>query len=179
MTTSDSPDANRRGFLGLLAGGLWALLAAIPFVSGLVVFLNPLLRKRGEASSAVRVASLGQVPPDGIPRRFEVIADKTNVWNKTVDELGVVYLRRTSESQPPECLSAICPHLGCLVPFTDGKFSCPCHNSTFQPDGTRIDPAHSASPRNLDSMPVEVKNDEVWVAFSKFEIGTPEKKAIQ
>ncbi len=37
-------------------------------------------------------------------------------------------------------LSAVCPHHGCIVEWDAdaGQWACPCHGSTFEPDGTLI-----------------------------------------
>ena len=40
-------------------------------------------------------------------------------------------------------LSLICPHLGCVVEDTESDFTCPCHGSRFEYDGSLIvGPAH-------------------------------------
>jgi cytochrome b6-f complex iron-sulfur subunit len=33
-------------------------------------------------------------------------------------------------------VSTVCTHLGCLVKQAEGGFECPCHGSTFAPNGT-------------------------------------------
>jgi nitrite reductase/ring-hydroxylating ferredoxin subunit len=35
-----------------------------------------------------------------------------------------------------QAFSLVCPHLGCLVEVQADGFSCPCHGSRFEPDGT-------------------------------------------
>ena len=58
---------------------------------------------------------------------------------------------------------AACPHMGCELDFsqTSGKFSCPCHKSTFTLTGKRLSgPAR----RNMISAESEVVNGEVVVS---------------
>jgi cytochrome b6-f complex iron-sulfur subunit len=37
-----------------------------------------------------------------------------------------------------KALSALCPHLGCVITSTSEGFRCPCHGSTFDPRGAAI-----------------------------------------
>lgn len=167
----------RRGFLrGLLAAGAGGLAALVPAGAGLHVFLDPLRRSAGSADF-VRVTGLSALPADGIPRRFTVRTDQVNAWNRRADvPVGAVYLRRTGETEI-QALHVVCPHAGCLVDYAAAKdsFLCPCHNSTFALDGTINDPK-SPSPRGLDRLDVEIRNDtEVWVRFQNFRVGAKEK----
>ena len=49
-------------------------------------------------------------------------------------------------------LSAVCPHLGCLVTFNsvEQSWDCPCHGSRFKADGTVVN-----GPANCDLKPIE------------------------
>jgi Rieske Fe-S protein len=126
------------------------------------------------------VASVESVPPDGIPRKFPVVADRSDAWNKSTQvPIGAVYLRRTQENKI-EALNVVCPHAGCFVDYLAGEkaFSCPCHNSKFGLDGRVTDPK-SPSPRALDSLEVEIRNEtEVWVEFRNFLAGKAEKLPV-
>ena len=76
----------RRSFLAIFLGGI---LAVFPFLTGLVVLLDP-LRRRGTQGNWIRIATLDSLPDDGIPRQFEVIADKQDAWNKYLNQpIGV------------------------------------------------------------------------------------------
>lgn len=55
-------------------------------------------------------------------------------------------------------VSAVCPHMGCLVSWNDGERSwdCPCHGSRFDVDGSVLD-----TPAVDDLDPVEVGSGAV------------------
>jgi menaquinol-cytochrome c reductase iron-sulfur subunit len=170
-----SPPVGRRNFFkSFLATVIGGVLGVVPFLAGLQVFLDPLRRKAG-ASSAVRVAGLEALPDDGIPRKFPVLADRIDAWNKfTQIPIGAIYLRRTGNQV--QAFNAVCPHLGCNVDFLQQKnvYFCPCHNSTFTVAGRIADPSSPAA-RGLDSLDVELRGNEVWVKFQNFEAGRREK----
>jgi menaquinol-cytochrome c reductase iron-sulfur subunit len=170
----------RRGFfkklLALLTG---ATAALVPVAAGLVVATDP-LRRKGGGAFAIKVTTLEALPADGLPRRFPVIAAKTDAWNRfEAAPVGAVYLRRSADDKV-EALNVVCPHAGCFVDFVPGSgmFHCPCHQSSFAVDG-KIADVRSPSPRGLDSLPVVVKEDgSVWVAFQNFQAGRPDKVPV-
>ncbi len=169
------PPVGRRGFFkSFLATVIGAVLGVVPIAAGLQVLLDPLRRKTG-TSSAIRVASLEALPDDGIPRKFPVLADRVDAWNKfTQIPIGAVYLRRIGNQV--QALNAVCPHAGCNVDFLQDKNSylCPCHNSTFTVAGQIGNPSSPAA-RGLDSLDVELRGNEVWIKFQNFEAGRSEK----
>ena len=186
--TPASADPARRGFLvklmAMLTGGLATL---VPLGAGAFVFLDPLRKKAGgDGGRLVRITVLDAVPADGVPRQFPVTADRTDAWTHyAASSLGAVYLRRTGDREVT-ALSATCPHAGCnvdfrvgVVPQPPGEFACPCHRSTFEPDGKRIDPEHCPSPRDLDPLAVELREQggtvEVWIKFETFLAGSPHR----
>ena len=159
--------------MALILGGIAGL---VPFGASLAVLLDP-VRRKAASNNAIRVASLSALPADGVPRKFQVIASRTDAWNKYPDvPIGAVYLRRTSEKEIT-AVNVACPHAGCFVNFstTRGLFLCPCHNSSFAVDG-RINDPKSPSPRALDSLEVEIRGGtEVWVRFQNFQPGEKAK----
>jgi len=167
----------RRDFMkkasAVLLGGL---ATAAPVAAGLTVFLDPLQRKAA-AGGFVKVASVEALPDDGMPRKFSIIADRVDAWNKVPNvPIGAVYLRKSAPNQV-EALNVVCPHAGCFVDFSKERklFGCPCHNSSFALNGSVSDPK-SPSPRGLDSLDVEIRNSsEVWVRFQNFVAGHEEK----
>lgn len=163
----------RRGFFyRFVAAVVGGFVGLFPFAAGLAVFLDPVKRWQ-PGFRKVRVTSMDGLPDDGIPRRFPVIADRVDAWNRTKNQrIGAVYLRRIPGSADVECFNAICPHAGCFVDYqqTNNVFRCPCHTSSFSLDGKVIEP--SPSPRDLDSLATQIDSDGgIRVAFSNFYTG--------
>jgi Rieske Fe-S protein len=176
-------NAGRRSFLAKVNALLFGAVAyAVPVAAAVLAALHP-LRQKGSGGTFRRLATLETLPPDGTPRKFPVVAERIDAWTRSVEPVGAVYLRRTGPSEV-EALQVVCPHAGCTVEFKqittdDGArmagFSCPCHKAIFDATGKRLQ-AKSQSPRDLDTLAVEIRNDrEVWVQFQSFKLGTPEK----
>ena len=177
MTTPTSPaPGERRGFLAkLLALGLGAAALVVPTLSALAAFLNP-WRQKGAAGNWVRVASKATVPVGGPPQRCPVIADRSDAWNGyPATAIGAVFVSQVSDNQFL-ALQSICPHNGGCVSYDAEKnnYYCPAHGALFDAKGRRYD--QGISPRDLDSLEVEIRNGtEVWVKFERFQDGTAEK----
>jgi menaquinol-cytochrome c reductase iron-sulfur subunit len=186
IKTSDAP-SNRRAFFAAAAAILAGAIAVLtPIGVGIASFLTPLFRKN--SSSKVRVALLDQVPDDGRPRYFPVIADREDAWTRyPAQRIGAVYLIRQAGEEKPTAFTAKCPHAGCFIGYTPGEdlFKCPCHTSSFKLDGTRARGDAEVSPRDMDALPVDIKTvktadgqelAEVWVEFIDFQTGHKERK---
>lgn len=190
---------DRRGLLKRVAAvAVGALIGLVPGAASLIVFLDP-LRRRKRSDGLVRVAPLEVVPADGVPRRFSILAAHQDAWNRLpLHPVGAVYLRREPGSDGVEAHSAVCPHAGCFVNYQEqaGCFRCPCHNSRFERTGERIDPESCPSPRGLDALTAEIREQrdlegqpllgpdgrprlEVWVHFQNFRAGTPAKILLE
>jgi menaquinol-cytochrome c reductase iron-sulfur subunit len=170
-------EPGRREFLKEAAAiAIGATTGLVPAAAGLTVLLDPLTRKT-LVGEKIRVTTLDAVPNDGIPRKFPILASRTDAWNKFPDApVGAVYLRRTGENSVL-ALNVVCPHAGCFVDFksTNSSFYCPCHNSSFGLEGKIADPK-SPSPRAMDELEVEIRNGkEIWVKFQNFRTGHAEK----
>jgi menaquinol-cytochrome c reductase iron-sulfur subunit len=165
----------RRNFLvkasATVLGGIAALF---PLAVGLFTFADPLRRRSAQTGDGyLRITSLASVPDDGIPRQFAVLSDRTDAWNRFPNEpIGAIYLRRKKGEKKPDAFNAICPHAGCFVAFASERnlFQCPCHNSAFQLDGSKIEP--SPSPRSMDKLQCVIRDQagqaEIWVEFKDF-----------
>jgi menaquinol-cytochrome c reductase iron-sulfur subunit len=178
MNQSDLPDRpERREFLIKAAAvGVGATTVAVPLLAGLATLFDP-LRRRTAAGGPSFVTTLDALPGDGAPRRFAIVADRSDAWSKYPNvPIGAVYLRR-AEGGKVEAFNVTCPHAGCPIEYRAGVnlFVCPCHDSKFHLDG-RLASIHSPSQRNMDSLEVEVRNGaEVWVKFQNFEAGKAAK----
>lgn len=172
---TSAPAKDRRGFFAqIMTIACGAVAVLTPVASGLFVFFDP-LRRNGALGRLLPVAPLGAVPDDGVPRQFPIVAQRVDAWNRSLEPIGAVYLRRQPGETKIECLTATCPHAGCFVNFDaqTKTFMCPCHNSQFALDGAIIQP--SPSPRPMDSLECQVANDQVLVKFEDFYSGKAEK----
>jgi menaquinol-cytochrome c reductase iron-sulfur subunit len=149
---------SRRSFVAVAAAVVTGAIAVLtPLGVGLASFFSPLRRKA--SSSLVRIALLEQVPDDGKPRAFPVIADRVDAWNRyPAQRIGAVYLVRNEGDEAPIAFTAKCPHAGCFIGYTPGDdaFQCPCHTSAFKLDGTRVHGDAEVSPRDMDELEVEL-----------------------
>lgn len=179
------PEPARRSFLEkALATVIGLVVGVFPFASGLLVFLDPVLRKKSagsdrEARPYLRVASLESIPDNGMPVQVPVISDLEDAWNREINQpIGAVYLIRKDDQVT--AYNAICPHAGCFVGYAVDRncFQCPCHTSSFDLHGERILP--SPSPRKMDQLnvdPEKLKAGEVWVQFVNYYPGKEEQEA--
>ncbi len=183
---SHSAPKNRRSFFAavaaVIAGGVAVLT---PIGVGIASFLTPLFRK--SQSSKVRIALLDQIPADGMPRSFPVLADREDAWTRyPAQRIGAVYLIRKAGEAKPTAFTAKCPHAGCFIGYTPGAkvFLCPCHTSAFNLDGSRVNGDAEVAPRGMDELPVEIRQvktadgeqlAEVWITFLDFQTGHAER----
>jgi menaquinol-cytochrome c reductase iron-sulfur subunit len=175
--THNPPGNDRREFIKrATAGVISAVLGIVPLGTGVMVLLDP-LRQKASAGGEVQVTVLDALPADGVPRKFPVVTDHIDAWNKSTNvPVGAVYLRRMSNGKI-EALNVVCPHAGGFVDYAPGPacFICPLHNSKFSLDGKISDP-NSPAPRGMDTLEVEIRNGkEVWVKFQNFLAGRAEK----
>ena len=174
----DLSGENRRGFLThILAAAIGGLVGLVPLVSGLLFFVDPLMRKRKGAAGDGFLKlpiSLDALTINGEPQLCKISMDRVDAWNTFRNQpVGAVFLRRIGKDKVI-AFNQRCPHLGCAVDYRPGHdYYCPCHTSEFTLDG---DKNNVIPPRGLDSLDVEIRNGtEVWVKFQNFRATTPEK----
>jgi cytochrome b6-f complex iron-sulfur subunit/menaquinol-cytochrome c reductase iron-sulfur subunit len=114
--------------------------------------------------------------PEGELKRVSLIADHRDAWTlEKAVELGAVWLLRHGGAV--QAWSVVCPHLGCAVDRSAGApgFQCPCHDSSFGPEGRRLT---GPSPRDLDALATRVEDGVVWVEFKRFQQGIADQVPV-
>jgi len=183
--SSSSPEAPppRRSFLVAAAAIVTgAIVSLTPVAAGVAYFLDPLLKRRptmrgADADGFLPVANLTELPDDGTPLRFSLIADKIDAWNLFRNQtIGTVYLRKLANQVI--AFNDTCPHLGCKVDYKSSSktFFCPCHASAFSLEGAKT---NDIPPRGLDTLEVKVDSgNRVWVKYENFQRGVSAKEVI-
>ena len=152
----DHINTSRRSFLGLLPLGVFAGVFAS--ISGAAFrFLRPRLAAASE--QWLDVANVSELS-GAQPLAKKVLAEHVSGWAITRAEHNVFVLPARNN----QVVSPICPHEGCEVMWEQARnrFSCPCHESFFTADGTRIS---GPSPRGLDPLPTRVQDVKLQVQF--------------
>ena len=149
-------EKSRRSFLKLLPLGVIA--GVLASVGGAAFrFLRPKLF--AATDSWLDVATLSELTgPQPISRK--VVTENVAGWAITTEAHNVFVLPAKNH----QVLSAICPHEGCEVAWdgNSNRFSCPCHESFFAADGSRISgPAR----RGLDALPARVQEGKLQVQY--------------
>lgn len=113
----------------------------------------------------LHVGEAVQVPVMGI---------EVDAWSVTpARRVGAVWLLRGGEgADTVKALSAVCPHLGCLIERRGEGFNCPCHVSAFSADGRALE---GPSPRAMDPIEVRVREGAVQVKWVRYRIGVAER----
>jgi menaquinol-cytochrome c reductase iron-sulfur subunit len=146
-------------------------LLAVPLIR---FTLFPLIRR----TTAVKNSPLGPVSEfssmtELVLRTIQI--EQIDGWRKAISEKAV-YVTKDQQSQL-RVLSAICPHLGCTVPWNKDRkeFVCPCHGGTFAPDGNRVS---GPSLRGMDALGTSVEGGQLTVRFQYFRQLVSDKEVI-
>ena len=147
---------SRRSFLGMLPLGV--LAGVVASIGGAAFrFLRPRLSAPSE--QWLDVAALSELRgPQPVAKK--IVAEQISGWAVTADEHSVFVLPEKNN----QVFSTICPHAGCEVSWEQAtnRFACPCHDSYFAADGSRISgPAR----RGLDALPTRVQDGKLQVQY--------------
>jgi Rieske Fe-S protein len=184
VSTAPAPPAEpqRRGFFAKLTAIVaGAAITVAPLGFGGLFALDPVRRKRPKYQGAdtdgfFPVAQEVDLPDDGTPVRFTIKADLVDAWNLFKDRtIGTVYLRKIPAAvNAVIAFTDVCPHLGCKITYQSSadQYFCPCHASTFDLAGTKI---NKIPPRNMDELETKVLDGQVWVKYQDYRGGIAEK----
>jgi menaquinol-cytochrome c reductase iron-sulfur subunit len=163
----------RRSFLGALLGLASSCIGAVLGIPVLRYIFYPLTAKSDDSAWA-DAGSIAVFSEIGTPMRRVLDLEQRDGWQETASQ-PVVYIVKAGGQF--KALSAICPHLGCTVPWDAGRqeFVCPCHGGVFSPDGTHLS---GPPPRSLDALETKVVGDRLLVNYQYFRPDVPNRQAI-
>ena len=170
-------EGRRSFFLWLIAVGTAAMgaLLSVPLVR---YTLYPVFAK----TTSLSWSDLGNTSTyAGItsPERKDIEIKQVDGWRESVSKKPVYVTqgKRNPSVNGTEVLTAVCPHLGCEVPWNaeEGKFVCPCHGSKFAPDGALLE---GPATRGMDTLPIKVQAGKLMVRYEYFQALLPFKKEV-
>jgi quinol---cytochrome c reductase iron-sulfur subunit, bacillus type len=171
-------EGRRSFFLWLIAVGTAAMgtLLAVPLVR---YVLYPVFAK----TTAISWSDLGtdsQYSSLTAPVRKIVKIQQVDGWREAISKKPVYITKgkRKGSLDGVEALSAVCPHLGCEVPWNaaEGKFMCPCHGSQFAPDGSLL---HGPAARGMDTLPIKAAKGNLMLRYEYFQALLSYKKEVE
>ena len=168
------PGGGRRSFLaGLLAVGVSsvAALLAVPLAR---FSLHPLWRTTSEVLWS-EVGPADQFASVTTPVKLLVTVEQRDGWRKILSTKPA-YVTMTPDGRL-RVLSAVCPHLGCAIGWSDTKnqFVCPCHVGVFASDGALVS---GPPPRAMDELESVVESGTLRVRYQYFRQLVPTKEII-
>lgn len=165
---------DRRSFLATALGAVMTAAGALLALPLVRFALYPIFAKTSENQwSDVGPADFFASLSDPVQKIITV--SQVDGWRESLSQKPV-YVTKNDQGQL-EVLSAVCPHLGCEVPWNPDKkaFFCPCHGSIFAPDGARIS---GPTPRGLDSLESTVQDGQLKVRYQYFRQLLPDKEPV-
>lgn len=178
----DKEQPDRRRFIKGATCAVGAAMGVVPMVAGVRVALDPLGHEAsGSEAEFIRLAELADLE-NGVPRKFSIVADKTDKWTRYRDvPVGAVYLLKSEPDGETKvtAFNTVCPHLGCFVDYRAEKqdFFCPCHDSKFDVKDGSVQ--SGVSPRGMDTLEVEIrKGTEIWVKYQRFKANSKDPIVI-
>ncbi len=168
-------EQTRRGMLKTLTALGSAVVAGVLAVPGAGYVLDPLLRRRKGEGEYRTVAAIAQLSDDA-PTSFSFIGELRDAWMRARNrQLGTVWLQKRGDQVLAH--SAECPHLGCKIRWNqgEGRFFCPCHDSSFDRDGKVLS---GPSPRDMDTLEARVREGLVEIRFKRYRTNTRDRNEV-
>ncbi len=143
MSDASTSANERRTFLGIILGGIGAVIAGV-FSWPLFRYLSPI--DKGGAAQQVRVAK-AEIGVGGA-HFFSFQGRPAVLLQPTAGEFMA--------------LSAVCTHLGCIVKWVDDsqEFLCPCHGGRFSTAGQVLG---GPPPKPLETYAVSLEGEEILI----------------
>ncbi|MEO6876929.1 MAG: Rieske (2Fe-2S) protein [Gemmatimonadaceae bacterium] len=155
----------------MLLGLASAMIAALLAIPVLRYLLYP-LTAAAKASGFSAAGPLSEATAATAPLSRTLDLKQQDGWRETQSSPTVYLVKKGTTVQ---ALSAICPHLGCILPWDAGQkaFVCPCHGGVFGPDG-----AYRSGPprRGMDTLETHVTGGTVMVKYQTFRPDVPNKQ---
>jgi len=173
-------DATRRDFLKVsVATGVGVCAVGAPICAAVRLVTAPVFAE-GTGGKLYPLTTFDSLTEQ--PQKFFIIDDKKDAWTTLPQQkIGSLFLRKVGETV--QALHSLCPHAGCMLqlgrkenPQTKEEqelFYCPCHGASFDLDGGRL---NTVSPRDMDSLEVEIKDGQVCVKFENYTFGIADKR---
>jgi menaquinol-cytochrome c reductase iron-sulfur subunit len=158
---AEDMNEKRRGFL---VGSITMMMGAISAALGIPALgylLVPAREKKRQ--SWIEAADLTKLMVNQ-PEQVIFQRARRDGW-KVVTEKAAAWVVKTGEQQVV-AFSPVCTHLGCAVSWNSGDrtFVCPCHTSSFSPEGKVMG---GPAPRSLDRFDVRVDGIKVMLGEVK------------
>lgn len=165
---------NRRSFFGVLLGIGTAGMGALLAIPVLRYVLYPLYAKASNAAWSP-VGAMGEFSNLAQPIMKSIDLKQVDGWREVASS-QTVYVTKDAGGKL-QILSAICPHMGCTVPWVDAQhaFICPCHGGRFAADGKYIS---GPPPRGMDPLPNKVVDGNLVVHFEYFRENVPNREVL-
>ena len=173
-STADAPAPPRRTFFRWASAIGAAISAALLGVPALAAFVTPAFR-RPRTREWLKVAEADQVEI-GVPVKADFVEEASDAWLES-RALRSVWLY-TEDGEQFTAYSGVCTHLGCSFGFDAERklYHCPCHHGLFDMKSGAV--VGGPPPRGLDTLPVKVEEGAVYVRYTEFRIGVPEKAEV-
>ena len=170
--TNGTTEISRRSFFKILSGvfaGLIAVTLGIPMIDSLVGNISKKSSKT--YSKLTQLDSISNSQPVNLP--FVITEEDAFIKNVQPENVWTV---KKSDSDIT-VFSPICPHLGCRYQWHNESklFVCPCHHSVFNINGEVVS---GPAPRPLDTLPIKIKNNYLYVLWERFKPGIAKKEII-
>jgi len=151
----------RRGFLIASIMGMMGTISAALGIPALGYLFVPARGKKQD--NWIEAADLSKLMVNQ-PEQIIFNRVRRDGW-KLVSEKTAAWVVKTGEQQVV-AFSPVCTHLGCAVSWNAGDktFACPCHTSSFSPDGKVV---AGPAPRPLDRFDVRVDGIKVMLGEVK------------